>query len=103
MLDINLIWFGYIARLSQRGGEGILLVQKISTCLRCAEEGGGGGQHRVRMISRRGGGSAPCENDKTLLPFLPLVLFLDLTKEDEPSPLQKKITGVIAKVVIERV
>jgi hypothetical protein len=44
---INWIWFGYIARLFQwGGGGGILLVQMISTGLRCAQ--------------RQGGGSAPC-------------------------------------------
>ncbi len=31
---LNLIWFGYIARLSQWGGGGNFLVQMISTCLR---------------------------------------------------------------------
>jgi hypothetical protein len=38
------ICFGYVARLSQWqwGAGGILLVQMISTCLRYAEEGGGG-------------------------------------------------------------
>jgi hypothetical protein len=36
LLDIELIWYGYIARLSS-GEEGdILLVQMISTCLRSA-------------------------------------------------------------------
>ncbi len=74
MLDINLICFGYIARLPSGEEEGILLVQLISTCLRCTEEGGR---------------STPCKNDKALLPFLPLVLFLDLTREDVPFPLQK--------------
>ncbi len=43
LLDVNLIWFGFIARLSQCGGGGILLVQMISTCLRCAYGKGGGG------------------------------------------------------------
>jgi hypothetical protein len=43
MLYINLIWFGYIARLSQLGvGVGILLVQMISNCLCCAYRKGGG-------------------------------------------------------------
>jgi hypothetical protein len=46
-LDILLIWFGYIARLSQCGGGGNLLVQIIPTCRRGGLEGG------------RGGGSAP--------------------------------------------
>jgi hypothetical protein len=44
LLDINLIRFRYIARLSHWGGgeeEGILLVQIISTCLRCAGRNGG--------------------------------------------------------------
>ncbi len=36
VVDINFIWFGYIARLSQWGGGSILLVQMISTCLRSA-------------------------------------------------------------------
>jgi hypothetical protein len=31
---LNLIWFGYIARLSQWGGGGNFLVQMISTCFR---------------------------------------------------------------------
>ncbi len=39
--DINLIWFGYIAHLSQRGGGGILLVQMID------RREWGGGQHPV--------------------------------------------------------
>ncbi len=34
LLDVNLIWFGYIARLSQLGGGGYLHVQIISTCRR---------------------------------------------------------------------
>ncbi len=38
LLDINLIWFGHIARLSQWGGGDILLGQKISTCLRYAKK-----------------------------------------------------------------
>jgi hypothetical protein len=43
LLDISLIWFGYIARLSQWGGGGhILLVQMISTCLICASRKGRG-------------------------------------------------------------
>jgi hypothetical protein len=36
LLDINCIWFYYIARISQLSGGGILLIQIISTCLRCA-------------------------------------------------------------------
>jgi hypothetical protein len=36
VLDINLIWLDSIARLSQWGGGGALLVQMTSTCLRCA-------------------------------------------------------------------
>jgi len=47
LLHINVIWFDYIARLSQRGAVGdILLVQMISTFLRCAYRKGGG-QHPV--------------------------------------------------------
>jgi hypothetical protein len=42
---LNLIWFGYIARLSQWGG-GNLLVQMISTC-RPSRRGRGGGRHPV--------------------------------------------------------
>ncbi len=48
LLDIYLIWFGFIVGLSHRrggrGGGGYLLVQIIPTCLRGAyvEEGGGG-------------------------------------------------------------
>jgi hypothetical protein len=39
-------WFGYIVRLYFSGEEGgILLVQIISTCLRCPYRKGGGGQH----------------------------------------------------------
>ncbi len=45
--DINLICFGYITRLSHAmGRRGYLLVQMISTCLRCVLRGGGG-QHPV--------------------------------------------------------
>ncbi len=47
VLDINSIWFGYRARLSQWGGGGKLLVQMISTCLRCGRGGGGGSEHPV--------------------------------------------------------
>ncbi len=43
LLDINLIWFDCIARISQCGGGGILLIQIISTCLRCARGSRGGG------------------------------------------------------------
>ncbi len=46
LLDINLIWFGYIARLSQLGGGGILLIQIITTCI-APLRGGGGGLHSV--------------------------------------------------------
>ncbi len=46
LLDINLIWFGYNARLSQWGG-GILLVQMVSSCHRGLRGMGGGGQHPV--------------------------------------------------------
>jgi hypothetical protein len=46
LLGINLIWFGYIARLSQWGGGGVFLsfndFYLASLCL-----GGGGGQHPV--------------------------------------------------------
>jgi hypothetical protein len=35
LFDISVITFGFIACLTQRGEEGILLVQIISTCLRC--------------------------------------------------------------------
>jgi hypothetical protein len=42
LLDINVIWFGYIARLS-RGGGGILLVQVISRYLPLFRLEGGGG------------------------------------------------------------
>jgi hypothetical protein len=35
-LLINVIWFGYFARLSQRKEGDILLVHLISTCLRWA-------------------------------------------------------------------
>ncbi len=41
MLDINLIWFGYTVRLSKWRRRGILLVQMISTFLRCDYGGGG--------------------------------------------------------------
>ncbi len=46
---LNLVWFGYIARLSQWVGGGYFLIQMISTCLRFARGGGGGveGQHPV--------------------------------------------------------
>jgi hypothetical protein len=42
---MTLIWFGYIVRLSQRGGEGggLLLAQIVSTCLRGGYRMGGGG------------------------------------------------------------
>jgi hypothetical protein len=40
---LNLIWFGYIARLSQWGGWGNFQVQMISTCLRYT------GHHPVRQ------------------------------------------------------
>jgi hypothetical protein len=36
LLYIDLIGFGYIARLSQWGGRGILPVEMISSCLLCA-------------------------------------------------------------------
>jgi hypothetical protein len=39
MLDINLIWFGYIVRLSQWGEGNILLVQIISSCRRVLRGG----------------------------------------------------------------
>jgi hypothetical protein len=46
LLDMNFIWFGYIARLFQLGGGGISFVQMISTCLRYTLrkgwDGGGG-------------------------------------------------------------
>jgi hypothetical protein len=45
LLDINLIWFGYIVRLSQWGGEGILLVQMILAAVVALR--GGKGQHPV--------------------------------------------------------
>jgi hypothetical protein len=47
----NLIWFGFIARLSQWGGGGNFLVQTIFTC---REEGrGGGGRHPVELTCHR--------------------------------------------------
>ncbi len=52
LLDINLIWFGYIARISQWEGGGILLVQIISTCLRCACIGRGGGVSTLWLYLR---------------------------------------------------
>ncbi len=36
LLELLLIWFGYIARLSQGEERYVLLVQMISTCLRGA-------------------------------------------------------------------
>ncbi len=39
LLNIYLIWFGYITRLPRGGGD-ILLVQIISTCLTAPREGG---------------------------------------------------------------
>jgi hypothetical protein len=50
LLDILLIWLGYIDRLSQWRRGGYLLVQTVSTCLRGA----------FRMGWGRGGGSASC-------------------------------------------
>jgi hypothetical protein len=44
LLDIHLIWFGYIARLSQWGERDVLLVQIISTCRHWLR---GGDQHPV--------------------------------------------------------
>ncbi len=58
LLDINLIWFGYIARLSQWGGGGYFPGSYHSTCLRCTwEKGGWGGQHPVftrRQLTKEG-------------------------------------------------
>jgi hypothetical protein len=41
LLDIKLIWFGYIPRLSQWGGGGISLVQIILPAVAGLEEGWG--------------------------------------------------------------
>ncbi len=41
LLDIKVIWFGYIAHLSQWGGGGILPVQMISSSFATLRKGGG--------------------------------------------------------------
>ncbi len=53
MLGIYLVWFGYIARLSQRGGGGMLL-EIISSCLHGAQKSGEGpGRHPLYGLPMR--------------------------------------------------
>ncbi len=47
LLDINLIWFDYIARLSQRGGEGYFTRSNYFYLPSRLLEEGEGGQHPV--------------------------------------------------------
>jgi hypothetical protein len=64
-LDIDLIWFGYIACLSHCGRGGYFYsFQIISTCLHCAYRKGGGQPFQIistclHCAYRKGGGQHP--------------------------------------------